>query len=188
MIDTVHTNPSKIPSWMYDKIERKVVDLYIEQSITEIPINPFEIIKNRGYVLVPFSKLQNTLLSGKDSDKHDALSFFSPELQRYVIAYNDEKPLPRLRFTLMHEIAHIDLEHRCESDLARRMADYYAGYALAPSPLIGLFTSGSKTEIQSKFSVSKECAEVSQNRYYKWSVYGGSNYKDYEITLLNLFN
>ncbi len=188
MIDTARVNPSKIPSWMYDEIERKVVDLYKEQGITEVPINPFEIIKKRGYILVPFSKLQNTFLSGKDGDKHDALSFFVPELQRYVIAYNDEKPLPRLRFTLMHEIAHIDLGHRGESDLARRMADYYAGYALAPSPLIGLFTSGSKTEIQTKFEVSNECAEVSQNRYYKWSVYGGNNYKDYELVLLNLFN
>ena len=186
MIDTVRTNSSKIPSWLYAKIERKVVDLYIEQGITEIPIDPFEIIKKRGYILVPFSKLQNTFLSREDNDKHDALSFFDPELKNYVIVYNDEKPLLRLRFTLMHEIAHIDLGHKCESDLARRMADYYAGYALAPYPLIGLLTSGSKEEIQNKFWVSKECAEICQSRYYKWSVYGGNGYRGYELLLLDL--
>ena len=43
MIDTVQTKPSKIPTWKYAEIERKVVDLYIEQDIHKLPIDPFEI-------------------------------------------------------------------------------------------------------------------------------------------------
>lgn len=57
MIDCIHTNASKIPKWKYEEIEKKVVDLYIEQQIHKLPIDPFAIIKTRGYIMVPFSKL-----------------------------------------------------------------------------------------------------------------------------------
>ncbi|MBQ8433196.1 MAG: ImmA/IrrE family metallo-endopeptidase [Clostridia bacterium] len=186
MTDTARTEQSKLPHWLYEKIERKVVDLYIELGIQEIPVDPFEIIRKRGYIAMPFSKIKDIDFLKFANGSNDAFSFFNPERNTYIIVYDDKKPLSRLRFTLMHEIGHIDLGHKSESNLARKMADCYASYALAPSPLIGLFTSGNKDEIQNEFGVSNECAEVCQKRYYKWSVYGGAKYKDYEQTLLDL--
>ena len=75
MIDTVQTKPSKIPPWKYAEIERKVVDLYIEQDIHKLPIDPFEIIKKRGYILVPFSKLKLDFLEQSIDKPNDAFSF-----------------------------------------------------------------------------------------------------------------
>ena len=177
----------KIPPWKYAEIEEKVVELYVEQGIHSLPIDPFAIIKQRGYVMVPFSKVDGSDRPEAMDDNKDAFSFYSPELKTYVIVYNDDKPLSRIRFTLMHEVGHIDLDHKSESDLARKMADYYAGYSLAPSPLIGAYASEEIYDIISTFWVSSECAEVCSCRYLNWKQYGGRYLKDYEIRLINLF-
>lgn len=152
-----------------------------------MPIDPFNIIKNKGYVLIPFSKFEPDNRPDCIDEDNDAFSFYDPTMKTQVIVYNDEKPLNRIRFTLMHELGHIDLGHKCESDLAKKMADYYAGYALAPSPLIGKYDCENAQDISSKFWISLECAAVRYDRYIKWVAYGGRYLKDYEINLINLF-
>lgn len=177
----------KIPAWKYAEIEKKVVELYIKQKVCSFPIDPFEIIRVKGYRLIPFSKFNNGNRPECVSDDNDAFSFFAPNLETYIIVYNDNKPLPRIRFTLMHELGHIELGHKGESNLARRMADYYAGYALAPSPLIDIYASEEIPDIVSVFWVSNECADICSSRYQKWRQYCGKSLKDYEIRLVNLF-
>lgn len=177
----------KIPKWRYDEIERKVVELYIKEKIHSVPINPFKIIERRGYILIPFSRIEAENRPAEVNDDNDAFSFYSPKENNYYIIYNDERPLPRIRFTLMHEIGHIELGHKLESDLARREADYFAGYALAPSPLINTLALGNYFKIKSMFWISNECAEVRYNSFCKWKEFGGVLYKDYEETLLDLF-
>lgn len=187
MIDYECANTIKIPSNQYKRIEKKVVDLYIEQGINHFPIDPFVIIRKRGYELIPFSKVdKKKCLEVRNSD-NDAFSFYSPDLKTYIIVYNDLKPLQRIRFTLMHELGHIDLGHKGESELAKKMADYYAAYALAPSPLIGKFASDEVEKIVSAFWISTECADICRIRYQNWKQYGGRNLKGYEIKLINLF-
>ena len=188
MIDTVQTQASKIPPWKYAEIEKKVVALYLEQRIHKLPIDPFQIIQNRGYILVPFSKLTFNLPKESINGYNDAFSMYSPTDRTYIIAFDDSKSYDRLRFTLMHELGHIDLGHKGESDLARRMADYYAGYALAPSPLISRFACNDVNVIKYVFWVSKYCAEVCCTRYSNWLEYGDKELRDYEKTLLSLFN
>ena len=136
---------------------------------------------------MPFSKLDKFNCPEVIDNNNDAFSFYMPELKNYIIVYNDDKPLPRIRFTLMHEIGHISLGHKGESDLARRMADYYAGYALAPSPLIEKYTSEKIYKMVSVFDISAECADVCCYRYQNWKQYAGKHLKDYEIRLINLF-
>lgn len=187
MIDDEMISGVKIPPSIYEEIEKCVVDLYVEQDIHNIPIDPFSIIKNRGYVLIPFSTFELNNRPDCIDEDNDAFSFYDPKIKTQVIVYNDEKPLNRIRFTLMHELGHIDLGHKCESDLARKMADYYAGYALAPSPLIGKYACESVQDISAEFWISFECADICGNRYQNWKTYGGKYLKDYEIKLINLF-
>ena len=54
MIDTVQTKPSKIPTWKYAEIERKVVDLYIEQDIHKLPKRTKNFIRRRKEFSVKF--------------------------------------------------------------------------------------------------------------------------------------
>lgn len=187
MIDAVQIRPSRILSWKYEEIERKVVDLYIEQNIHSLPIDPFEIIKKRKYEFVPFSKLKLDFLEETFDKQNDAFSFYSTVDKTYIIAFDDSKSFDRLRFTLMHEIGHIDLGHKGESDLARRMADYFAGYALAPSPLIDCFTGEDTNAIRYTFGVSNHCAEICATRYSNWLEYGDRELRDYEKKLVSLF-
>lgn len=124
MIDNESTIDVKIPSWKYEDIERRVTKLYEEQNINRLPIDPFDIINKQGYILIPFSKFGKGTRPECADENNDAFSFYHPDFKTSVIVYNDDKPLRRIRFTLMHEIGHIDLGHKSESDLARKMADY----------------------------------------------------------------
>lgn len=172
----------RIPPHYYERIERKVVALYVEQGICSIPIDPFAIIKKRGYILVEYNKINHP--TKKDGD--DAFSWYDPQRKTYVIAYNPNRYIDRVRFTLMHEIGHIDMGHKCESELAKKIADYFAGYALAPSPLIHKFASADVATIGAVFQVSPQCAQARSDRYVKWLEYGKPTYKDYERVLLSL--
>lgn len=178
---------AKILPGKYEEIERVVAKLYEEQRIHSLPINPFDIIKNRGYLLVPFSRFEKGTCPECVNENNDAFSFYYPQIKTYIIVYNDDKPLRRIRFTLMHEIGHIDLGHKGESELARKMADYYAAYALAPSPLIGEFASEERADIVATFEVSLDCADRCSKRYLNWQQYSGRYLKDYEIEMISLF-
>ena len=188
MIDENHATSSKIPKWKYEEIEKKVLSLYTELNIRKLPIDPLAITRKLGYILVPFSKVGEAVEPQSENDENDAFSFFNPKYNKFVIVYDNKKPLARLRFTLMHEIGHIQLGHKHESDLARRMADYYAGYALAPTPLIHKFARNGIEAIRTVFSVSKYCAEICHNRYSNWLLYGDFELKNYEKTFLDLFD
>ena len=176
----------KIPKYRYEEIEKKVVDLYKRHGIHNIPIDPFKILENSGFVLIPFSKFDDNNRPKEVNDKNDAFSFYSPKHKTHFIIYNDNKPLPRIRFTLMHELGHIVLGHKGESDLARREADYFAGYSLAPTPLISAYASEDIYNLSSTFWISKDCAEVRSSCYKNWLQYE-KYLKVHEIELINFF-
>ena len=90
MMSPARSHTFRIPKKKYDEIEKKVVDLYIEQNICNIPIDPFQIIQNRGYILVPFSKIGDAVRPKSKCDENDAFSFFSPADNTFIIAYDDE--------------------------------------------------------------------------------------------------
>lgn len=59
MIDTEIYGNSGLIDRDYIRIESSVVDLYTELNIKTIPINPFNIAKQKGYELIPYSKIEN---------------------------------------------------------------------------------------------------------------------------------
>lgn len=174
----------QIPKWRYDEIERKVVNLYKENNICKPPIDPFKIIENRGYALVPASTLDE--IAQRMVGDRDAFSFYNPETRKFNIIYNDKKSYKRLRFTLAHEIGHIDLGHKGESDLADKEANCYASYALAPSPWIMKYANEGKSNLGRIFWITSKCANNCVRRYNNWSKYAKMHMKDYEEELLRL--
>ncbi|WP_185923351.1 ImmA/IrrE family metallo-endopeptidase [Brevibacillus brevis] len=92
----------------------------IENHITKFPIDPFEIIKKCKWGLISYSELSR--LHGVTID--EVITTFQSEDgytiydgQGYTIAYNDTIHHPgRIRFTLMHEIGHIFLNHLSDFD------------------------------------------------------------------------
>ena len=105
----------KLPKKVYTKIENTVVDLFIRLKICSYPIDPFDIIRKMGYVLRKYSELSFYERIRLRNKNLDAISCFDPDLQAFVICYDDTKFSKRIRFTLMHEVGHILLGHKEES-------------------------------------------------------------------------
>lgn len=175
-----------LPRKLYDTIEQKVVSLYYEHNIKELPIQPFEIARNRSYILRPYSELNIEVCNLLREKKQGGTSYVDPESQNQVICFDDLQPLCRQRFTIMHEIGHIDMGHKHGSQLAEIIANHYAGYALAPSPLIKKFNCEDFEDIAIAFHISEECAYWRFNSYQNWLKFKIK--KNYEAKLLSLLN
>ena len=186
MSDNEEYTSVRLQSKVYDRIEKEVVALYKKLHINEIPIKPFKIASQLGFVVKEYSSLSRKVLIELKTKEQEGVSHYDPELGTFVIYYDDTITYSRIRFTIMHEIGHILLGHREESVLAKRMADYFAAYSLAPSPLMDLFNCEDYIDVSDKFDVSPECADNCFDRFTNWTYYGGK-IKPYEVELLDLF-
>lgn len=111
----------------YDKIERVVLDLFSSLKIDSFPLDCFEICRHLNIEVVPYSCLsahkQSTLFSISE-DGFSVLKQEADDKKHWIIYYNDAKPAERIRFTVMHELGHITLDHSEHSDLAESEANY----------------------------------------------------------------
>ena len=147
-----------------------------------------------GIELVPYSSLspngrEKASQQSEDGfclklrDKNGSFTFF-----QWYIFYNDQQVIGRIRFTIMHEIAHIVLDHTEASELAEAEANFFAKYALAPPPLVYQFHPEDFLDIAEKFDLSPECAYYAMEFYNKWLQYGGTDFSKEEYLLLGLFS
>ncbi len=182
-----------LPKQLYDKIEEDVVNLYLDLKLT-VPTRPYDIANQLHFIVKHFSEISNEealdiLLSKNNEGKtRDGFSYWNPELSTYVIWVNDLDTTykPRLNFTVMHEIGHIRMGHRCDSLLAETIGNYYAAYALVPSPLPDLLDCSSFWDISDIFDVSMQCAFNCSTRLSNWTMCGGTT-KSYERKLTRYY-
>lgn len=186
MIDNEYSGKLFIPSREYERIESLVVDLYEEVSITEAPINVFDIARKKNYLLRPFTQLKNATIREIYGINADGFSLYDPERKCFVIFYDNLQCKERQRFTIMHEIGHILLGHKDESDLANQMANYFAGYSLAPYPIMDLYRIEDRIQLARFFGVSRDCAQLCAKRYEKWKLRRGVRL--YERKLISMIN
>ena len=170
----------------YEEIKRVVVDLFIKFDVRCVPISGFELATKMGIKAVPYSAVhasKRDLLLKKSEDG------FCVEKTpgEWYIYYNDEKDYGRINNTIMHEVGHIVLDHSEDSELAEKEVKFFAKYALVPPVLVHKFELDDPWRIVAAFDVSYEAACYALSYYKKWLQYGGRNYTDYEIALLNLF-
>lgn len=177
----------RLPSKVYNKIEKAVVALYKKLNITKVPIKPFVIASQLEFIVKKYSSLPRDVQIELKIREKEGLSHYDPDLGTFVIYYDDSISFARVRFTIMHEIGHILLGHREESELAKKMADYFAAYALAPSPLMDYYECEDYMDVANKFDVSQECADICFQRLTNWSCYSGKM-KTYESELIGLFS
>ena len=174
----------------YDDIEKVVLKLYTMIKITRFPISCYDICKQLGIELFPYSKLSSKKQAAALETSKDGF-YMIVEVQKgvieYRIYYNDTMLRERIRFTIMHEIAHIMLDHLEHSDLAESEANYFAAYALAPPPLILAKNISDYVEIATVFDISKQCALYAMRRYTKWLNYGAPELLEHEQELLMIF-
>ncbi len=171
----------------YDRIESTIVDLYEKLCIDHIPVDPFSIASKLGYKVKKYSDLPRHYKAYLIELGLDGLSCYDPATKSYIICYDDSHSQTRIRFTMMHEIGHIVLGHKQESKLANKIADFFAGYFLAPSPLISLYECKNSKEVADQFDISQDCADICFRRFQNWKEVTKS-LKQYELKLLDLFS
>lgn len=140
------------------EIENVVVELLEDYGITNYPISIQTLARKLGIELLPYSQIEESALRVARLASEDAFSTSSVNYFFTTIAFEDRGSyFYRTRFSGAHEIGHIVLEHKDGNNrIAEEEADYFAGYLLAPHPLI--LAANNKHHVADRFGVSGSCA------------------------------
>lgn len=181
----------RLTSKRYELIKKNVVRMFLDNDIRCIPIDCFEICQKLNIKLIKYSQLTpKGLLKAKEISEDSFCMLIKKENTtfQWCIFYEDRKKRERIRFTIMHEIGHIVLEHTEHSQLAESEANFFAKYALAPPPLVHKIKPEDYTDISDAFDLSRKCAYYIMVFYNKWLQHRRLEYLNYEIELLSLFD
>ena len=166
----------------YEEIKEIVSNLLLKYSISCVPISGFEIASKMGIEVRPYPQKKNNLFMKASEDGFTLLSENKP-----IICYNPNQIYQRTNNTIVHEIGHIVLGHKQESNLAEAEVNFFAKYLLAPPILVHKLKIQSADEIEEFFEISHQASIYAWNYYKKWLAKKGDCYKPYEVKLLNLF-
>lgn len=124
------------------------LDFFQQESISSLPVRPMVIIRNHNFKLYTYNAFSRiTGDSVLDITREYGVDGFSTIVRgRYVIVYNECRSPARIRWTLMHELAHIFLGHlqMCDGTVCRNekrdifdaQADAFTADVLAPLPVL----------------------------------------------------
>ena len=170
----------------YEEIKSVIVATYEKFNIHTLPINCFELAHKLGIKTIPFSFLDNEQLDKISFCEGEAIMFCLND--KSYIFYNDiDNSTTRQRFSIFHELGHYILGHKCESELAKSEADFFARYAIAPIPLVWKTNCKGIVDIQNRFNTSFECASNIKDNFDNWLNIKSENIKDFEKRVINLF-
>lgn len=144
-------NKNKIlKSYDYDRIEETANDLIEDLGLKLFPVNCFEVAFLLGIELKKYSETPDEDRDFVASKSDDGYSIKIHD--KYIIYYNDAIDRNRIKFTIWHEIAHIQLGHfepDCSKSYAHieEEANHFASYIMAPLAFIYMLGLSSPLEI-----------------------------------------
>ncbi len=168
-----------------EEIKQIAIQILMKYDVSSVPIDVFELAEKMGIKVTPYSCYPKEKLSILLYCSKDGVSLEKDSVPH--IFYNDEKNHFRIRYTIMHEIGHIVLNHQEQSELAEKEANFFAKNILAPPVLIHELHISTVEEIVVQFDISLEAATYAFDYYQKWLHYGKRYYTPYECDLLQLF-
>lgn len=170
--------PIRIPERFYRDIENKAVECLIGAGIKKYPIDSLEIVKKLAIPIAAYYEVPEEYRSYS----LEGYSLIGPTREPCFILYNERCAKNVKRFTILHELGHVIFKHKEDSDLARKIADHFAGYAIAPPPVIDKMGCKTVNDIMSAFEVTEKCAVVRLDYYNRWK---NHQIKNYEKRLLS---
>ncbi len=170
--------PISIPGRFYRSIENRAVECLVEAEIKKYPIDSLEVVKNLNIPIAAYYEVPEEYRSYS----LEGYSLIGPTKEPCFILYNECYPKNVIRFTILHELGHVVFKHKEDSELARKIADHFAGYAIAPPPLIDKMGCKTVDDIMSAFEVTEKCAIVRLDYYNRWK---NHQIKNYEKRLLS---
>ena len=137
-------------------------------NITKFPFDCKKVLKAYGYDCKAYSSL---------SDKKRKICLGISDdacIMNGTIYYNDTRIQGRIPFTLMHELAHILLEHIVKDEIEEDEADYFASCILAPRIMIhhlclnNKYSKVTADDIHEYFDISISASNRALMDYHNW--------------------
>lgn len=128
-------------------VTRQAYKLLLTMGIVSLPVDPFAIVKHFGWRILTVAEAEEygVKCPFNLSESKPAINFRVPRTgERFIIYYN-EKYIPRLRWSIAHEIGHIVLEHKnefpnrlteSEYRIAELEAHLFAAELLTPTKIV----------------------------------------------------
>lgn len=149
----------------YEILKQEVADLIETYGINCYPIDLSTLLKKMNVEIITYNSLNNEIKTMSFLKSMDAFTLFNNK--NIYILVNEKMPTYRIRFTLAHEIAHRWLEHTEENEHNEAEADFFAGYLLAPVPLLNQLEVKTSQKISEIFNISKQAAKYALSRARK---------------------
>ena len=165
----------------YRRIDNSVKELMEDYRIESYPIQLKELAKKMGITLVAYSYASKFGINQPDNLSDDAFT----KMDDNIVFYNDSASIERIRFSVAHEIGHIWLEHKRTSRRNEAEANHFAGYLLAPTPVIVEQGFEDAFDIAEFFQISYEAACCALRRADSRKSCGAKR-EGYEYEIINL--
>ncbi len=149
-------------------IYRLILKTYKMCNITKFPFDCKKALKAYGYDCKAYSSLNEKKRKICLSVSDDAC------IMNGIIYYNDIVLQGRIPFTLMHELAHILLEHHSKDQYEENEADYFASCILAPRIMIhhlclnNKYSKVTADDIHDYFDISISASNRALMDYHNW--------------------
>ncbi len=172
----------------YDEIRSVVADLIEDWGISTYPFSIWELLRRMGIRVFRYSELPEQLRSEVMCCWPDAITCYPSDLNptRTIILYNDFRERRRIRFTVAHELAHLILMRPGTGEkVYEDEADFFAGYLLAPAPLVLRDSKLDASVISDDYQVSYSCACNVRDRAAKRLAFGSLQRTEYELRILD---
>lgn len=128
-----------------DIVAQRAWETLLEEGIAGFPIKPSQIARKRGYHVFTYDQyIQATGRSLIELARRYGTDGFTLQIHgEYAVFYNPTSSIPRIRWTLAHELGHILLGHAALCRFAEagegksredREADRFAADLLCPMP------------------------------------------------------
>lgn len=181
-----------IKSPRYGDIAKIAREFIIEQDIRSLPVDPFLIARQNNWKIEKASEVARDMnisinhLMQDILNTKDGIAIYCPKTDEYCILYNDKIKTPgRIRWTMMHEIGHIVLNHLDNENTAiakgtlseeeyvvfEKEADFFASLVLAPPIVLHNLNIQSPKEIKNICQLSAEASFYRYDYYTRWKTF-----------------
>ena len=154
----------------YERIEEEANDLIEDLGLRLFPVNCFEVAFLLGIAIKTYAEFNAEDAAFIVSKCEDGFTIRKGE--KYIIYYNDAIDRNRIKFTIWHEIAHIQLGHlERDCNLAyewqEEEANHFAAYVMAPLVFVHRLGLSDPIMIADVCEISLECACHVYEHYVK---------------------
>lgn len=152
---------------MTDRIFGYILKVYEECDVIDFPIKCEKILSHYGYRLYTYNEIYR-----KNPELYNMCVSYSDDafLDRNTktVAYNNNKPKGRIRFSLMHELGHCMLNHESDTPHNEQEANCFASNILAPRIAIYYAKCKNAADVKNVFGLSLAASEYAFMDYCSW--------------------